>query len=256
MGRLTETVKHLIIINFLLWIATVTIGKNYGLSELLALHFPLNDSFHFWQVFTHMFMHSETLFMHILFNMLALFMFGSPLEQMWGRNKFLFFYLSAGLGGVILPLAVDYYNFSQVVDFVVSNGVDKNQILLSLNNLNYGDRLPEWTRFLSQEQWDKLASTFFQQGVGASGCVMGLLVAFGMSFPNAKLMLIFLPIPIKAKYFIPLVLAYEIISGFTGGTTIFGASINHFAHVGGALTGFIIMWYWRKNQFNQNRWDR
>ncbi len=256
MGRLTETVKHLIIINFLFWIATITVGRNYGFSELFAIHFPLNDNFHFWQIFTHMFMHSEALFMHILFNMLALYMFGSPLEQMWGRNKFLFFYFSAGLGGVLLPFVVDYYNFNQVLDLVVSNGIDKNEVLLSLNRLEYGDRLPDWTRYLSQDNWDNLASIFYQQGVGASGCVMGLLVAFGMSFPNARLMLIFLPIPIKAKYFIPLLLTYEIISGFTGGTTIFGANINHLAHVGGALTGFIIMWYWKRNQFNKNRWDR
>mgnify|MGYP000719439925 FL=1 len=82
---------------------------------------------------------------------------------------------------------------------------------------------------------------------------MGLLAAYGVSFPNAKLMLIFLPVPISAKYFIPLILAYEIISGYTGGNSMFGVNVAHFAHVGGALTGLIIAWYWRKNQFK--RWN-
>jgi membrane associated rhomboid family serine protease len=84
---------------------------------------------------------------------------------------------------------------------------------------------------------------------------MGILVAFGMLFPNSKLMLIFLPIPIKAKIFIPLLLGYEIISGFTGGSSMFGFNVGHFAHVGGALTGFILMFFWKKNQFDKYRWN-
>ena len=83
---------------------------------------------------------------------------------------------------------------------------------------------------------------------------MGLMVAFGMLFPNAELFLIFLPIPIKAKYFIPALIALDLFSGLTG-YSIFGAGIAHFAHVGGALIGFLMMWYWKKNQFNQNRWN-
>jgi membrane associated rhomboid family serine protease len=91
--------------------------------------------------------------------------------------------------------------------------------------------------------------------LGASGAIMGLLVGFGMLFPNTPLMLIFLPIPIKAKYFIPAVVLLDIILGFTGGSSIFGANIAHWAHVGGALTGLIIAWYWKKNNMNSHRWN-
>ncbi|MCL6272854.1 rhomboid family intramembrane serine protease [Muricauda sp. 2012CJ35-5] len=252
MGRLTETVKHLIIINFIVWIGLIAIG-NENLYNMLSLHFPLNPEFKPWQIITHMFMHSNVFFPHIFFNMLALYMFGSPLEQMWGRNKFLFFYFSAGLGAVLLPFAIDYFQFNSAIELLTGQGYVKSDILALLEQGRYNE---QWVEILGQEKWiDNVFRVYFQQGVGASGCVMGLLVGFGMSFPNARLMLIFLPVPIKAKYFIPLILAYEIISGVSGGASVFGVNVAHFAHVGGALTGFIMMWYWKKNQFNQNRWD-
>lgn len=252
MGRMTNTVKHLIVINFIVWIGMIAIGNN-GFYNMLSLHFPLNNQFKIWQIITHMFMHSNAFIPHIFFNMLALYMFGSPLEQMWGRNKFLFFYFSAGLGAVLLPFVIDYFQFDSAMQTLVANGYNKSEILGILNEGKYS---PEWVKVLGQEDWtNKIETIFYQQGVGASGCVMGLLVAFGMAFPEARLMLIFLPIPIKAKYFIPLLLAYEIISGITGGSSVFGVNVAHFAHVGGALTGFIMMWYWKKNQFNNKRWD-
>lgn len=251
MGRLTDTVKHLIIINSIVWIGMMIIG-NSGLYDTLSLHFPLNSQFKLWQIITHMFMHSNVFFPHILLNMLALFMFGSPLEQMWGRNKFLFFYFSAGLGAVLLPFAIDYFQFNSIIETLAINGYNKSEIIDVLNQGKYN---PEWVKLTGQHEWMKLNEIFYQRGVGASGCVMGLLVAFGMSFPEARLMLIFLPIPIKAKYFIPLLLAYEVISGIIGGSSFFGVNVAHFAHVGGALTGFIIMWYWKKNEFNKNRWN-
>ena len=252
MGRLTNTVKHLIIINFIVWFGLIALG-NEALYNSLSLHFPLNEQFRPWQIVTHMFMHSNIFIPHIFFNMLALYMFGSPLEQMWGRNKFLFFYFSAGLGAVLLPFAIDYYQLDSALKVLEINGYTRSDVL---SLLNAGEYIPEWVNILGQDDWvGKVQRVFFQQGVGASGCVMGLLVGFGMSFPNARLMLIFLPIPIKAKYFIPLILIYEIVSGVTGGSSVFGVNVAHFAHVGGALTGFIMMWYWKKNQFNDKRWD-
>jgi len=255
MGRITETVKHLIIVNFIVWIASMTMVKYIAIDDLFALHFPLNPSFKPWQVFSHMFMHSRDFIPHIFANMLALYMFGSPLEQMWGRNKFLFFYFSAGLGAVLLPFAIDYFQYDSIMDVLNSNGFVRNEIITDLLNLKEGEYWPDWVKYIGLEDGVKLRQIVLQQGVGASGCTMGLLVAFGMAFPNTKLMLLFLPVPIKAKYFIPLVLAYELISGISGGTSVFGVNIAHFAHVGGALTGFIIMWYWKKNQFNKNRWN-
>ena len=115
MRKISDTVKHLVIINALFFIAIKLLG--YNLYDSLALWFPENSNFKIWQVFTHMFMHHPTFYLHILMNMFGLWMFGTPLEQMWGRNKFLFFYFSAGIGAVILPLLIDYYQFN---DFIIN----------------------------------------------------------------------------------------------------------------------------------------
>lgn len=252
MGRITETVKHLIIINVIIWIATISIGSGGVMTKMFGLHFPYNPLFEPWQIITHMFMHSEAIFFHLLTNMFGLFMFGSPLERLWGRNKFLFFYFSAGFGAVLLPWAIDFYNFNSILSLLQDSGFNRESVI---NTLAEGKYYEEWISSIGQAKWNTLQQLYYVQGVGASGCIMGLLVAFGMMFPNSELMLIFLPIPIKAKYFIPLILAYEIISGITGGSTLFGANIAHFAHVGGALAGLIMVWYWKKNQFNKNRWN-
>lgn len=249
MMRISETVKHLIIINVIMFIGSLLVGNKAF--DLLSIWFYENDHFKFWQIITHMFMHSRVFIPHIIFNMLGLWMFGSPLEQMWGRNKFLFFYFSCGLGAVLLPFVIDYFSFNSLVGQLVDNGFERDYILSLLKEGNIDTR---WKTILGDGNLNKLGQIFWASGSGASGCLMGLLVAFGMSFPNSELMLIFLPIPIKAKYFIPLLLAYEIISGLTGGTSMFGVSVAHFAHVGGALTGFLIMLNWKKKQFNRNRW--
>ena len=129
MGRLTETVKHLLIINVLFFIAAQIYPQTY---EWFSLYYPENPNFEWWQVVTHMFMHGS--FMHILFNMYALWAFGTPLEQMWGRNKFLFFYFSAGLGAALLHTGVNYYMFQDGLQALVDQGLDKNQILDIMND--------------------------------------------------------------------------------------------------------------------------
>lgn len=209
MGRLTDAIKHLIIVNVIFYIAGIA-GYGNLLYEYLALWFPKNDNFGIWQLVSHMFLHDFSGIFHILFNMYALWAFGSPLERAWGRNKFLFFYFSAGIGAALVHTAANYYFFSQGFIEVVN--------------------IP---------------------AVGASGAVYGVLVAFAFMFPNAELMMIFLPIPIKAKYFVPLIIVGDVIFGFSNANT----GIAHFAHIGGALIGFIMMWYWKGNQFNKNRWD-
>lgn len=263
MRGITDTVKHLIIINIVFWVGTLLVGSNGTIfNNLFAAHFPLNDDFKIWQVFTHMFMHgsyissagggSTVFIFHILFNMLALWMFGSPIEQILGRTKFLILYFSAGLGAYILPLIIDYYNFYSLISPLIEQGLDIELLTKTMNADKYS---PAWIEIVGKSDWSSINKIFYQDSLGASGCVMGLLVAFGMLFPNSKLMLIFLPIPIKAKIFIPLLLGYEIISGLSGGSTMFGFNIGHFAHIGGALTGFIIMYFWKKNQFDKYRWN-
>ncbi len=263
MMRITDTVKHLIIINVILWIGTwLLLKRGIDLTGLLALYFPENPNFKIWQIVSHMFMHSQSFYFHIIFNMLALWMFGTPLEQMWGRNKFLFFYFSAGLGAALLQLAVYYFNFYQLQDLLVSQGFSLEEIrqLLSLPTQDLIDQLNSHTfngKPITniQEIFDRSGDSFRSAMLGASGAISGILVAFAFMFPNAELMLIFLPIPIKAKYFVPGIFALDLFSGVTGISVLSPGNTAHFAHLGGALAGFIMMWYWKKNQFRNNRWD-
>ncbi|MDA0779283.1 MAG: rhomboid family intramembrane serine protease [Bacteroidetes bacterium] len=228
MRNIPDIVKHLIILNVLIFIGSQFVGELAY--DVLALHYPKNDLFGIWQVFTHMFMHGSI--SHILFNMFGLWMFGSPLAQMWGKNKFLFFYLSTGVGAAALQLLVYHLQIQGWVEDLVAQGFVLDEIYASL-----------------QQQTQSL---FHVRMVGASGALYGVLVAFAFMFPNAELMMIFLPIPIKAKYFVPLVLVMDLFFGFSSYSM---GPIAHFAHVGGAVTGFLIMWYWKRNQFNQNRWS-
>jgi membrane associated rhomboid family serine protease len=246
MSRITDTVKHLIIINVIFFVATQAFGNN--LFDSLALWFPKNHNFKVWQIFTHMFMHHQTFYLHLIMNMFGLWMFGTPLEQIWGKKKFLFFYFSAGLGAVLIPWTIDFYQFNSIIDQLVVNGFNKADILSLLNEGKYNTG---WQSALSSENFEKLNTVFFTRGVGASGALMGLLAAFGINFPNSKMALIFLPIPIAAKYFIPVLLGYEMLSGIFEWSSVFGVNIAHFAHVGGAIVGGIIAWFWKKNQFKK-----
>lgn len=246
MGQITETIKHLIIINVLFFLATFAVGPM--VQEQMALYFPKNENFALWQFVSHMFMHGS--FMHILFNMYGLWAFGSPLEQMWGRNKFLFFYFSAGIGAGLIYTGVNYFQFQQVYQSLINLGLTEVDIQGILASGKYNQEL---LNYVSADQLNHFYNIFHIPAVGASGALYGVLVAFAMLFPNAELMLIFVPFPIKAKYFIPIIVGLDLFSGVTG-FSIFGGGIAHFAHVGGAVIGYIIMNYWKKNQFR--RWDR
>ncbi|QEE48091.1 rhomboid family intramembrane serine protease [Flavobacterium alkalisoli] len=248
MMRITETVKQLIIINILFFIGTIVVPQAYS---FLALHFPLNPEFKLWQPVTHMFMHGNV--PHILFNMLGLWMFGSALEHFWGTSKFLFFYLSCGIGAALVNIGIDYALFNNALQVLIENGYSKADILSVLNE---GKILVAWKDVLSPIQLQNLVSSYMTSGVGASGALYGIMIAFAFMFPNAELMLIFFPIPIKAKYFVPGLLAFDLFMGVKGNAVIGqGDGVAHFAHLGGALVGFLIMWYWKKNQFNKNRWN-
>ena len=247
MGRLTGAIRHLLIINILFFIATSLYGEQ--MYQWFSLWFPENENWRIYQIVSHMFMHGG--FMHILFNMYALWAFGSPLERMWGMKKFLFFYFSAGLGAALIHTGVNYYQFNEGVEAIVNSGVNKTDLMAIITEGKYS---PDWYKTASQGTIDRFLSAFNTPAVGASGAIYGILVAFGMMFPNSELFLIFLPIPIKAKYFIPVLVGLDLFSGVTG-YPIFGSGIAHWAHVGGALFGFLMMWYWKRTQFNKNRWD-
>lgn len=249
MIRITDTVKHLVIINVLFFVATLAL-KQFNLYDLLALHFLKSSSFKPWQVVTHMFMHGDL--MHLLFNMLGLWMFGSALEQIWGRNKFLFFYFSAGIGAFLFSFLIHYIEFKFDISPLLNNGFEYKEIISILDDGKYDTR---WLEFINQYTLDDISRIFYSSSLGASGCLMGLLVAFGLLFPNMELMMMFVPVPIRAKYFVPLMIGIDVFSGLTGFSLFGQGNIGHWAHVGGALMGFIMMLYWKKTQFNNKRWD-
>ena len=245
MGRVSEIVKHLIIINVIFFIASIVFGEL--MYDLFAMHYPNNSDFIFWQPVTHMFMHGDIT--HILFNMFGLWMFGTPLEQMWGKQKFVFFYLSAGFGAVLIQTIVYHYDVMSVTQILIDNGLTNSDVdaFYKTGRLN--------TTIIQSVGEDRLYSgiqSFKAVMVGASGALYGILVAFAMLFPNVQLMLLFPPIPIKAKFFVPLLILFDLFFGFTSYSV---GPIAHFAHIGGAVTGFLMMWYWKKNQFNNRRWN-
>ncbi|OWP77934.1 rhomboid family intramembrane serine protease [Flavobacterium oreochromis] len=244
--QITPTVKQLLIINVICFIGAQLVPQS---EQILALHYFQSTSFRPWQFLTYMFMHGN--FMHILFNMFALYSFGSALEHFWGAKKFLFFYISCGIGAGLIHSGVNYIHFQEGFNTLVSNGQKPAEIYEILKEGKYD---LGWEQILSQKDFSSFLSAYISPAVGASGAIYGLLTAFAFMFPNAELMMMFIPVPIKAKYFVPILVALDLFSGMTG-SSLFGGNIAHFAHVGGALIGFLMMWYWKKNSFNDKRWN-
>lgn len=211
---------NLIIINFLVWLAALTLPKfGIDLTQWLGLHFFLGSDFNVVQLFTYMFMHSTSSFGHIFFNMFSVYMFGRTLEMVWGGKRFLFYYLSVGLGAGIVQELWWLYEFWDIVN------------LTGDTMINIG------TQLVTRGQFLNLPLT-----VGASGAAFGILLAFGMLFPNVPLYLMFIPVPIKAKYFVIFYGVAELFFGISG--TMSG--VAHFAHLGGMLFGFFLIRYWKK----------
>lgn len=248
MMKITEVVKQLLIVNIIFFVGSYFVPV---INQYFALYYFENTMFYPWQPLTHMFMHGGVA--HIFFNVFALYSFGSTLEYSWGGKKFLLFYLACGLGAALLHTGVNYFMVHDGVATLVSNGFKESDIYPVLEQKMYDTR---WTNYLSITHIEAMVSGFSMPAVGASGAIYGLLVAFACMYPNASLALMFIPVPIKAKYFVPGILALDLILGFKG-SAIFGGGtgIAHFAHIGGAIMGFILMRIWTKNQFNKNRWD-
>lgn len=247
--KMTETVKQLLIINIIVFIGSQFVANAY---PLFSLYYPENTNFRIWQPITHMFMHGSI--MHIFFNMYALYSFGSTLESYWGTKKFLFFYFSCGIGAILLYQGVNYYYFHKGLDLLVENGQNQVEILKVLAE---GKINTNWQNLIPLSDYNNFISSYFSNVVGASGAVYGLLIAFAFMFPDAELGVMFIPVPIKAKYFVPIfIILFDGVFGIFGSSIGFGGSnVAHVAHIGGALTGFLMMWYWKKTQFNNNRWN-
>lgn len=245
MGRITDTVKHLLIINVIFFFASTILGEI--MYDLFAMHYPNNPNFFVWQPITHMFMHGDLT--HIMFNMFGLWMFGTPLEQIWGKKKFIFFYISAGLGAALLQITVYHIDIVSVNQILSEYGLSKGEIDLFYETGRLNKSL---IQSVGEDRLFSGIQSFKALMVGASGALYGILVAFAMLFPNVQLMLLFPPIPVKAKYLVPILILFDLFFGFTSYSV---GPIAHFAHIGGAITGFIMMWYWKKNNLNNKRWD-
>jgi membrane associated rhomboid family serine protease len=219
--------KNLLIVNILAFIATWVFEiRGVDLTSLLGLHFFLASDFHVYQFLTYMFLHGG--FTHILFNMFALWMFGSVIERVWGPKKFLFYYILCGVGAGLTQELVQYANYSiegmAAYQYVNAGGVQ-----------------------MTTDAYINLWTT-----IGASGAVYGILLAFGMIFPNERLFIIPFPFPIKAKWLIVGYIAIELFSAMSGP----GDGVAHMAHLGGMLFGFLLIRYWQKHPDSSQHFGR
>ncbi|OOQ58530.1 rhomboid family intramembrane serine protease [Mucilaginibacter pedocola] len=232
-ANLTPVVKNLVIINILFFVATYALAQFIDLEKFLGAYYPASPSFKPWQPITYMFMHGG--FTHIFFNMFAVFMFGPMLEQVMGSKRFFNYYFMTGLGAFVLYMIVQAIQLHAVTGaFTIPHPE------LESSYFNYGG---------GEKEAIKLYSIYNFPMVGASGAVFGILVGFGLLFPELEMMVLFIPVPVKAKYY---ALGYVVLELFSGVRQAPGDNIAHFAHLGGALIGFILITIWglrKKNNY-------
>jgi membrane associated rhomboid family serine protease len=232
-SNIPPVVKNLLIINIIFFIATVLFerGGDSPLVQWRGVYYFDSANFRIWQVISYMFMHGG--FAHILFNMFALFTFGTPLEYIMGSKRFLNFYLITGIGALALQFfiqGIEVYN-------ITGSATNHGSFIIDYikGTIGYDPQ------HMTEEQASTILGIYLSPMLGASGAIFGLLIAFGMLFPNVELMIIFFPVPIKAKYLIPVYIVIELSLGVY---RIPGDSVAHFAHLGGALFGFILVKLW------------
>jgi len=264
-------VKNIIIINVLMVLIQYVLGRRgINLADYLGLHYWASPKFRWWQPFTHLFMHGDAndlnlTFWHLFSNMLALWMFGRILESLWGPQRFLLFYFVCGLGAAICHMGVLTFEFSsfhnqfmhfqlnptfvEYTHFVRENKLDNDNVamrILTFWNENPGcPECPQYAINFLHQYYSAMINT---ATVGASGAVFGVLFAFGYLFPNTELMLIFPPMPIKAKWVVALYALFELTSGMQNAA---GDNVAHFAHIGGMIFAFIILRIWNSRHRNQ-----
>ena len=231
---LPPVVKNIILVNVIMLLADFTVRSVFGqeLAMILGLYFPKSDQFMPLQIVTHMFMHGS--FWHLFFNMYALYIFGQVLEQVWGPKRFFIYYMVCGLGAAFVHETVILFQYERALSFV-----SPDQLELVLNE---GSAYFREGKVFTDENMKSLQLLLNTPTVGASGAVFGILLAFGVLFPNTQLMLLIPPIPIRAKYFVLIYGSIELYLAFTQP----GSNIAHAAHLGGMLFGYILIRYWRK----------
>lgn len=267
---LTPAVKIILVINVLIFLAINFSGNPGELTRTLGLHLPQSDYFHWYQYLTHMF--TQEGLSHIFFNMFAVFMFGRVLESVWGTKRFMGYYLVTGLGAALLHQLVCWIDYQHLMEQfelfqqspepgLLAECIRQREGTLDFSltfsrtgeAFNVQNFIDDWLNnpnLVGAPQLGESIYRFFVEQslnmttVGASGAVFGILLAFGMLFPNTELFIMFVPIPIKAKYF---VLGYGVLELFLGLQNSAGDNVAHFAHLGGMLFGFFLILYWRKH---------
>jgi membrane associated rhomboid family serine protease len=230
-NNLGPAVKNIIIINVLVYLACFAVPQ---LRDMLSGYFYQSPNFRPWQLVTHMFTHAPSI-SHIFFNMYGLFIFGSALERYWGSKRFLIYYFVCGFGAFFLHEAINYVEIqnliSQLSPLAVQEVFEEGAGIIR-EGKNYTD-----------PGYGALNAALNVGVVGASGCVFGVLLAFGMMFPNTELMLLFPPIPLKAKWFVMIYGAIELMLALQNSP---GDNVAHYAHLGGMIFGFILLKIWKK----------
>ena len=231
---LPPVVKNIIFLNILMFLVALASQSVFDrdLSMLLGLYFPKSEQFMPLQIVTHMFMHGG--FWHLFFNMYALYIFGQVLENVWGPKRFFIYYIVCGLGAAFTHETVIAFQYDHL-----ANSLSSDNLQLVLNE---GTALFRQGQGFTDPDMLKLQMLLNTPTVGASGAIFGVLLAFGVLFPNTQLMLLFPPIPIKAKYFVMIYGAIELYLAVTAP----GSNIAHAAHIGGMIFGYILIRYWRK----------
>lgn len=233
----TPVVNNLIIINLLMWLGSLAFPQY---TSFLGMHYWASEHFNLVQLITYMFMHGG--FSHLFFNMFAVYMFGIVIERVWGSRKFLLFYMVTGIGAGLIQQAVWTWEYQPLLSVLNSGNVDAlNAIEPALRKWFRFDNIANLTSLNMIEMARQIADAPLT--VGASGAVFGILLAFGWLFPDAKLMMLFLPIPIKARVFVVL---YAVAELFLGVANFSADNVAHFAHLGGMIFGAILILYWKK----------
>jgi len=264
-GFLPPVIKNLLIINGLAFLAYIVVGSAFkiNLNSVLGMYYFGSENFRIYQLVTYMFMHGS--FTHLLFNMFALWMFGYLLEQVWGSKRFLIYYFVTGIGAIVIQMLINFIQF-----FPIPNAIEIYSAAPSPDDFNYilnqyfkgyfnsdvvGNFLTQFRMFPGDPSLKtesvRILDTLYQARidiptVGASGAVFGILLAFGMIFPEQRIYVYFL-FPIKAKWFVLIYGGIELLMGISNRP---GDNVAHFAHLGGMLFGYFLIRHWKKNQFN------
>lgn len=214
-NSLPVVIKNLVIINGIVWLSQITIGRSlFPVDDTFALFYVDSEKFRPWQMLTYMFLHSPENFFHILFNMFALWMFGSTLENLWGPVRFLTFYLLCGLGAALVHMGALWFDISEARELLNAGAID---------GMTYRAVLDVPT-------------------MGASGAVMGIFAAFAYTFPNSQLFILPIPFPVKAKWALAGLVVFDLIGGISSSR----GGVAHFAHLGGAAVGIILLMFWNR----------